>query len=377
MSAFRFPRAPLAASLADKLLGQDVFDYSSGLFLAAPRRTGKSTFLREDLVPELETRGALPVYIDLWATPDGDPAALMIAGIKAAAGRAQGWLKSVGRAIRPKTVAIGGFKVDFDTLGNAEGATLTDALAELARRAESDVVLIVDEAQHALSSAAGVAAMFALKAARDAINQTRGTEDQARLAMLFTGSDRDKLANLTLRRDQPFFGATLQDFPLLGRDYADAYAGWVNARLATDLEFSGADMYQAFEIVGHRPELLQEVVQAVAFVAPDKLVEEARARQARLLESYAGQFYALLPLHQQVLRLLADDEQGFRPFAAATLQALRQEDGKTVTAAQVQAALEALRKEKLIWSSGRGAYAIEDQDMAEWLRRNPVEDARR
>lgn len=371
MSAFRFPRTRLAASLADKLLGQDVFDYSSGLFLAAPRRTGKSTFLREDLVPELETRGALPVYIDLWATPDRDPAGLMVAGIKAAAGRAQGWLASLGRAIKPKTVAIGGLKVDFDTLGNAEGATLTDALAELARRAESDVVLIVDEAQHALSSTAGVAAMFALKAARDAINQTNRGEERARLAMLFTGSDRDKLANLTLRRDQPFFGATLQDFPLLGRDYADAYAAWINARLATKLKFSGADMHQAFEIVGHRPELLQDVVQAVAFVSPDNLIDEARARQAKLLESYAGQFYALLPLQQQVLRLLANDEQGFRPFATATLSALRQDEGTSVTAAQVQAALEALRKEKLIWSSGRGAYAIEDQDMAEWLRRNP------
>jgi hypothetical protein len=140
------------------------------------------------------------------------------------------------------------------------------------------------------------------------------------------------------------------------------------------MQISGAAMFQAFEIVGHRPELVQEVVQAVALSAPDDLVSEAKARQARLLESYAGQFYALLPLQQQVLRLLAGDEQGFRPFAGATLKKLRQDNGNAVTAAQVQAALEALRKEKLIWTSGRGAYAIEDQDMAEWLRRNPIEE---
>ena len=39
-----YPRTPLASSLADALQGKDVFsDAPNGLFLAAPRRTGKST----------------------------------------------------------------------------------------------------------------------------------------------------------------------------------------------------------------------------------------------------------------------------------------------------------------------------------------------
>lgn len=47
----------LAAALADDLQGRNAFgDASSGLFLAAPRRTGKSTFLQLDLRPELEAR---------------------------------------------------------------------------------------------------------------------------------------------------------------------------------------------------------------------------------------------------------------------------------------------------------------------------------
>jgi hypothetical protein len=35
-------------------------DAHNGLFLAAPRRTGKSTFLQADLMPALEAAGAVP-----------------------------------------------------------------------------------------------------------------------------------------------------------------------------------------------------------------------------------------------------------------------------------------------------------------------------
>jgi len=34
---------------------------SSGLFLAAPRRTGKTTFMRADFTPALEERDVLPI----------------------------------------------------------------------------------------------------------------------------------------------------------------------------------------------------------------------------------------------------------------------------------------------------------------------------
>lgn len=41
-----YPRTQLAEQLADALQGKDLFsDAPNGLFLAAPRRTGKSTFL--------------------------------------------------------------------------------------------------------------------------------------------------------------------------------------------------------------------------------------------------------------------------------------------------------------------------------------------
>ena len=68
------PRSALAAVLADALQGKTPFsDAPNGLFLAAPRRTGKSTFLQADLIPELGSREVVAVYVDLWADQHRDP----------------------------------------------------------------------------------------------------------------------------------------------------------------------------------------------------------------------------------------------------------------------------------------------------------------
>jgi predicted AAA+ superfamily ATPase len=63
------PRSALAVVLADALQGKTLFsDAPNGLFLAAPRRTGKSTFLQADLMPELGRRQIVGVYVDDYWT---------------------------------------------------------------------------------------------------------------------------------------------------------------------------------------------------------------------------------------------------------------------------------------------------------------------
>jgi len=47
-----FNREKLAQAYCDSLEGRGVTDATSGLFLAGPRRVGKSTFLIQDLIPE-------------------------------------------------------------------------------------------------------------------------------------------------------------------------------------------------------------------------------------------------------------------------------------------------------------------------------------
>ena len=52
-------------------------DWRSGLFLSGLRRTGKTTFLRNDLIPALERQGAVVMYVDLWSDTSTNPGALV------------------------------------------------------------------------------------------------------------------------------------------------------------------------------------------------------------------------------------------------------------------------------------------------------------
>ncbi len=79
---YTFRRPALAASFCSALSGEGLLDARSGLFLAAPRRMGKSTFVREDLIPAAEQRGWTTVYVNLWSNKAHDPAKLIADAIK-------------------------------------------------------------------------------------------------------------------------------------------------------------------------------------------------------------------------------------------------------------------------------------------------------
>ena len=76
-----FHRDGLARRLAGELMSADG---SSGLFVTGPRRTGKSTFIREDLIPILsKAQGSQVVYADLWEDRSADPGDVIVAAIRA------------------------------------------------------------------------------------------------------------------------------------------------------------------------------------------------------------------------------------------------------------------------------------------------------
>jgi hypothetical protein len=227
---FSYRRTDLAKSYLDALEGRGIVDASAGLFLAAPRRTGKSTFLREDLVPHMRARGWETLYVDLWADKARDPADMIIARIREAMNSHDGAvLKTAKKVGLHKLNVFGALSLDIEKIGLPGGHTIADALVALRSKSGKPLALLIDEAQHALSTEAGMNAMFSLKAARDQLNQVAGSKG---LYLVMTGSNRDKLTHLVLRKNQPFFGAGITHFPLLDRGFINAYAAWLKPQFS-------------------------------------------------------------------------------------------------------------------------------------------------
>lgn len=263
---FRRPR--LAAELAGRLLQPGVLDEGlrSGLFLSGLRRTGKTTFLRTDLVPELEARGAVVIYVDLWSDIKASPATLVQAEVR----------QTLSQLVTPSSPLLARMRriKGLDQLGEAGGVTLAQAFTEVVDQSGGDVVLILDEVQQAITTEEGNQMLLALKATRDAINPRPGTPGN--FLFLGTGSHRALVSELTARRNQAFAGATSLPYPVLDQEYVRYVLERLRAE-GMELLPSEESAWTSFQTLGHRPEeflraLGQLRLSASSGLAPDQLL---------------------------------------------------------------------------------------------------------
>ncbi len=369
---FTFRRTELAIAYCDSLAGNGIANATSGLFLAAPRRVGKSTFLLNDLIPEAKKRGWTTIYIDLWVNINANPADIIAEAIKNKILELDSKFTKIARKIGlDKINVMGTFVLNFSSPGLPENITLTDALRILYEIADAPILLIIDEAQQALINEKAMSAMFAIKSARDQLNSQSA---KTALMLAFTGSNRDKLAHLVLKKSHPFFGSDVTSFPLLNKNYTDAFTHWVNNNLAPDNQFSEESMYQAFKLVGHRPEILRQIAGKIALSGEasnfaELLKKDALTWQNRVWEEYENDFNTLSPLQKIILQVLIKKEQSWLPFSEESMQTYSQLTGQEdISTATVQTAIQSLRERGLLWQSGRGTYALEDESFAEWYK---------
>lgn len=369
-----FNRRGLAMKLADDILTTlPTSAASSGLFLSAPRRTGKSTFLRQDLTPALAARGAVVLYADLWEDRRADPGDVIVAMVRRALARYEGVVRRLAHSV--ERVGLGAVSFSLDRVGLGERITLSAALAALSEEVERPIALIIDEAQHALTSSSGSDALFALKAARDRLNcgPLHG------LRVVATGSNQDKLAMLRGNRDQAFYCAPMVRFPNLGMDYVK----WFCEGAGLQAPLDPGVVLGWFEQAGFRPEILGAAADDVrrdAGVSADTVhasFAEAVERQITVsLAEQLGVVNSLDPLSGAVLRVMAAKGRAFAPFGADTfeaygeaLRALAPASALSVDMVSVARALGVLQEHALVWRSARGVYAIEESSLSEAMRR--------
>jgi len=369
-----FHRPDLAQKIAELLLSdRPGSSAASGIFLAAPRRTGKSTFMREDLRPYLETKEVTVIYIDLWANKSADPGDVIISAILDEASRHDPVVKRIAHKFGVDRIKTAG--VEFSLANHRQDISLTRALSDLSLEIKRPIVLMIDEAQHALTSQSGADALFALKAARDALNSS----GLFGLRVLATGSNRDKLAMLRNSKDQAFFGAPLHNFPHLGKDYV----AWFCRSAVLGAELDPEAIYPHFERAAFRPEIMNAAADAVRFkfdLAPESVplaFLDALDDQIRQFdETVIRSIHALPPLQSAVLRVMAAKGNNYAPFEASTMRAytaalehMGVAEEIKIDSSSVQSALTALQDKGFVWREQRGVYALDEPQISDVMQK--------
>jgi hypothetical protein len=382
MNEVVYHRPELAARLAKLIMQVAVgSSASSGVFLAAPRRTGKSTFAREDLRPALEKAGAIVLYADLWQDLTKDPGLVIVEAIREAVGRSDGFITRLAKATGIDKVAVGGLNFSLDKIGLGKDIDLTTALVALSDESQKLIVLMIDEAQHAITTEAGVAALFALKAARDELNSSR----HHGLRVVCTGSNRDKLAMLRNSKDQAFFGASMVPFPTLDRNYIE----WLCDHIDLPTPLDPAEVYELFKESGYRPEMLGAAADAIRFdffIDPEnvreRFAELVRAQADELNANLKKVLHSLTPIQSAVIRVMGSMGDSYAPFEAPTMDlyaaAMKQagiaQAAIKVEVPGVQQALIALQEKNLVWKASRGVYAVDEHVIVDLLRADGLLD---
>ena len=370
-----FKRTELANEVADKILfTSPTSASSSGLFLAAPRRTGKSTFLREDLRPQLEAKGALVLYVDLWENRQTDPGDAIVNAIRTELAKHDGVIKRLVKSTGLDKISIAGTSFTLDRLGLAQGISLSAALSALSDDVQTPIVLVIDEAQHAITTEGGTNALFALKAARDELNSTR----HKGLRVVATGSNQDKLAMLRNSKEQAFFGAPLVRFPSLGRDYVKWFCAHADLGASIDPDV----VFDLFSKASFRPEILGAAADTLRFAfgvekkdIASRFYEEVQLEIDSTNKEAMRVIHSLTPLQSAVFLVLAKAGPDYAPFEAKTMvlyqgsmSSISPESDVAPDLSNVQQALVALQEKGLVWKVARGVYAMEDTSLGELLR---------
>lgn len=349
----------------------------SGVFLSGIRRVGKTTFLRQDLVPALEALGALVIYVDLWADRSKSPATQVIEAVRATLQQLQTPGSGLLRRLKALNLGAGGMSFGFqlESLGSASGTTLAQAFVELVAKAQASVVLIVDEVQQALGTEDGSSLLHALKAARDAVNSQPCTPGH--FVFVGTGSHKSLITDMATKHSQPFTGALTTAYDLLGQDFVQ----WQLQRVSStpgvvcpspDVAWAG------FQTMGHRPEeLLKALVQLQTIQAP---ADQAFPIICSTLASVAADIELravedLGELGQAVFtRIAKGGESGASGlFGEEALAAYAARTGSPVATSQVQNLVERMIGANLIARPGHGVYMVADPFVRTvWLDRQKL-----
>lgn len=339
----------------------------------APRKKGKTEFLREDLLPMAEQRGYRVVYCSMWENRNDPVAALNAALLEAAKPRSLGQKlgKALSRASGSMELSVpplGKLKTSVDAAKTAEQEQVLLILPKLMdgviKASKGKVLLALDEIQH-----------LAKPEFHDIVAALRSCLDtrKEKVKSIFTGSSRNRLQLMFSQIKAPLFQFSQStNFPDLGDEFVDFMSERFKSATGRKLPVKKSRL--AFATTGFTPGLYREALLALMEAGTTDIVGavEFILHQSRANSGYVEQFELMRALDREVVRAVVGKISLYGEQSLATYSTRL---GVDVTTRQVQGAIERLLADQIIYRQDMGNYEIEDPQLAEWLKSTMEVDA--
>lgn len=363
-----FPRPDLLAEVTALLVT------GANVTLFAPRRQGKTWFVRYELLPALHEAGWFAARVDLWRNRD-NPSLALVEGLEAIA-----YATPMSALRRPLTLRSvrGTFNVaGVEIVGNWEPAEappsaelslenrLAKALRIISGKGEHCVIALDEFQALAEKSAENFVAAF-----RTALQDLEGA-----LSIVFTGSSRDGLTRLFNRAKAPLFrSAQSVTLPALGDDFVESRANYLAdvAGLEVDLD----ELKKLFRTLCRVPLFLNEVILWM-LIKRNPSIEDAKNAwmQSKRSEEFSELFAHLSDLDLAIVMWLArsGEKSVYTEDARRIMGKMANEDA--LPAYKVQARIRRLTRHQILEPTGStGQYEIVDQGL-QILLGEPLDEA--
>jgi hypothetical protein len=346
--------------LAKQILSMFESGLSSSFVFFAPRRMGKTEFLRKDIQPLAESKNWNVLYFSfLDATENPAYQFKKVLEQFIAGNGMMSKIKNTVKRVRKVSAGVGKLNTQITFEDEKESQKdIKELLRKLSKKQKA--LLLMDEVQILAENKKNEMFVAGFRTALDMYKDN--------LKVIFTGSSQAGLRKMFSEAKAPFFhfGQNLA-FPELDKGFTDHLCKIFKA--ATSRNLDDKKLWKAFEEMYKIPLLARSLVERMA-LNPGLALEKAKAEL--ITEIFGGREFeekwkSLSPLEKILLKKISQKEEHF--FSVETRKEMgAQLNTPTLLVTVVQAAIKKLIRSRLIGKTeGRSGYFIDDPNFKNWL----------
>ena len=360
---WHYPRT----TLAEQVLQLFEIGISSALIFFAPRRMGKTEFLRKDIEPLASDKGWQTFYFSFLDV--GEKALEEFTKELASFTQKTDTIYSkTGRLLkRVKKISgqAAGVKAEIE-LNNPHAIdhNLKSLISRLATR--NKILLLLDEVQILAQRSTNTQFIAALRTTLDIHKDN--------VKVIFTGSSREGLRRMFSQANAPFFhfGQNLP-FPELGHGFTDHLSDIF--KKVTGRKLNKEELWNNFQSMQKVPQLARALVERIALNPALTLAEAKEQLITEIIDdrTFIGSWQNCTTLEQLLLQEIAVGITAL--FSEETRNRLGSKLGiNKLAVSSIQSSVRSLQRKGLIGRlPERGGYFIDDPNFESWLRQSRYE----